>query len=61
MGRVRPVFIKKVAKELIVKYPDVFNDDFDENKILLSKYTLIQSKSVRNRIAGYLVHLVKNK
>lgn len=61
MGRVRPVFIKKVAKELIEKYPDVFLEDFEENKNLLQKYTYIQSKSVRNRIAGYITHLVKNK
>lgn len=61
MGKVRPVFIKKVSKELIEKYPDAFSADFEENKKNLQKYTVIQSKLVRNRIAGYLTHLVKNK
>jgi len=61
MGKVRPVFIKKVSKELIQKYPEVFSVDFEENKKKLQKYTVIQSKLVRNRIAGYLTHLVKNK
>ena len=61
MGKVRPVFIKKVSKELIVKYPDVFKADFEVNKKLLQKYTYIQSKSVRNRIAGYMTHLIKNQ
>ena len=61
MGKVRPVFIKKVSKELIEKYPDVFSVDFEVNKKLLAKYTVIQSKLVRNRIAGYLTHLIKNK
>ena len=61
MGKVRPVFIKKVSKELIEKYPEVFSIDFEENKKLLAKYTVIQSKLVRNRVAGYLTHLIKNK
>ncbi|MCF2138978.1 MAG: 30S ribosomal protein S17e [Candidatus Lokiarchaeota archaeon] len=60
MGKVRPVFIKKVSKELVEKYPDVFSVDFEENKKLLQKYTVIQSKLVRNRVAGYLTHLMKN-
>lgn len=55
------VFIKKVSKELLEKYPEVFSVDFEENKKLLQKYTVIQSKLVRNRIAGYLTHLVKNQ
>jgi len=59
MGKVRPVFIKKVSKELVEKYPDVFLNNFEENKKNLQKYTVIQSKLVRNRIAGYITHLVK--
>lgn len=59
MGKVRPVFIKKVSKELIGKYPTVFKANFEENKQLLQKYAIIQSKLVRNRIAGYITHLVK--
>ena len=61
MGKVRPVFIKKVSKELIEKYPEVFKKDFEENKKLLQRYTVIQSKLVRNRIAGYISHLMKNQ
>jgi small subunit ribosomal protein S17e len=59
MGRVRPVFIKKISKELLSKYSDVFTDDFEKNKDLLNQYVIIQSKLIRNRIAGYIVHLVK--
>ncbi|MHA1720017.1 MAG: 30S ribosomal protein S17e, partial [Promethearchaeota archaeon] len=35
MGKVRPVFIKKVSKELVAKYPSVFSKDFEKNKSLL--------------------------
>ena len=59
MGRVRPVFIKKISKEILSKYSEIFTDDFEKNKDLLNQYVIIQSKLVRNRIAGYIVHLVK--
>ena len=61
MGKVRPVFIKKVSKELVEMYPTVFTTVFEENKMQLEKYAIIQSKPVRNRIAGYITHLIKNQ
>ena len=59
MGKVRTVLIKKVSKELINKYPDVFSTDFENNKRLLDKYIEADSKHLRNRISGYIVNLLK--
>ncbi|MHA1285108.1 MAG: 30S ribosomal protein S17e [Promethearchaeota archaeon] len=59
MGKVRTVLIKNISKELITKYPDVFTIDFEINKKLLDKYLEIDSKHLRNRIAGYIVNLLK--
>lgn len=59
MGKVRTVLIKKVSKELISKYPNVFTTDFEKNKKLLDKYLEIDSKHLRNRISGYIVNLLK--
>ncbi|MBY9002899.1 MAG: 30S ribosomal protein S17e [Candidatus Lokiarchaeota archaeon] len=59
MGKVRTILIKKVSKELINKYPDVFTTDFDSNKRLLDKYIEADSKHLRNRISGYIVNLLK--
>jgi small subunit ribosomal protein S17e len=59
MGKVRPLYIKKVSKELVSKYPSIFSTSFEENKIQVSNYAVIQSKLVRNRIAGYISHLKK--
>ena len=59
MGKVRTVLIKKVSKELINKYPDVFTTDFENNKRLLDKYVEADSKHLRNRISGYIVTLLK--
>ncbi|MBN2154953.1 MAG: 30S ribosomal protein S17e [Candidatus Lokiarchaeota archaeon] len=57
MGRVRPVFIKKISHELMKKYSDLFSNDFENNKKLLDEFVIIQSRVVRNRIAGYITHL----
>lgn len=59
MGKVRTILIKNVSKELIGKYPNVFTTDFEENKKLLDKYLVIDSKHLRNRISGYIVKLLK--
>ncbi|MFQ5833806.1 MAG: 30S ribosomal protein S17e [Candidatus Thorarchaeota archaeon] len=59
MGSVRPGFIKNAARSLIQLYPDSFTDDFETNKRLVEQLTDIETKKVRNRVAGYLVRLVK--
>ncbi len=59
MGSIRPRYIKNAAKNLLALYPDTFTDDFESNKRLVEQLTDVQSKKVRNRIAGYLVRLIK--
>ncbi len=59
MGSIRPRYIKNAAKNLLALYPDTFTDDFESNKRLVEQFTDVQSKKVRNRIAGYLVRLIK--
>jgi len=61
VGKVRTLIIKKVSKELVSKYPDVFTTDFEKNKILLDKYSKVDSKHLRNRISGYIVNIMKIK
>ena len=58
MGRVKPAYIKRIAIELLKKYPNLFTGNFDENKKLVSMLTNIQSKRVRNRVAGYITRRV---
>ncbi len=61
MGKIRIILIKNISKELIGKYPNIFTTDFEKNKELLNKYAEIDSKHLRNRIAGYIVNLLKIK
>lgn len=51
---IKPAYVKTTAKLLMERYPDAFGDDFEHNKELVEELTNIESKSVRNRIAGYV-------
>lgn len=59
MGKVRPLFIKRTARELLEKYRDKFKPDFEHNKKVVQELIEVPSKRVRNRIAGYITHLIK--
>ncbi|UCG95836.1 MAG: 30S ribosomal protein S17e [archaeon] len=59
MGNIRTTFIKNMSKELVEKYPDELTSDFQKNKEFLKK--VIDSKDLRNRIAGYIAKLKKTK
>ncbi len=54
MGNIRPKFIKRTAIEMLKRYPDNFNDDFDHNKLVVSKVADVYSTKLRNRVAGYI-------
>jgi small subunit ribosomal protein S17e len=54
MGRIRPTYIKRVSIELLNKYPQVFNRDFENNKEMVNNLTDVYSVTMRNRIAGYI-------
>ncbi|EFW90835.1 30S ribosomal protein S17e [Haladaptatus paucihalophilus DX253] len=51
---VQPDYVKKVGGILLERYPEAFTDDFDRNKESVTVLTNVDSKSVRNRIAGYI-------
>ena len=61
MGRIKTKLVKRKTNELIAKHPEVFKEDFEENKKLLARYADIPSKKMRNVIAGYLTRLMKTK
>ena len=58
LGKVRPEYVKKIARELLKMYPDKFTVDFQNNKEAVASLTQISSSKLRNRIAGYLTSLV---
>ena len=58
MGKVRPEKVKKLARELLKRYPDKFTADFESNKQVLDTVSKTSSTRLRNRIAGYVTRLV---
>ena len=59
MGNIRTSFVKRLARELIETHKGVFTTDFEENKKLVSEYSAVSTKHLRNKIAGYVTRLVK--
>jgi small subunit ribosomal protein S17e len=51
---IKPKYIKQIGTMLLERYPQSFNTDFETNKESVEKLTNVESKSVRNRIAGYI-------
>lgn len=54
MGRSRPTFIRNIGYKLLEYHSDKFDNDFEENKEMVEKLTDINSKRVRNRVAGFI-------
>jgi len=56
LGNVRTEQIKRIAKELIRRFPSKFSNNFEDNKRVVD--TLMQggTTKVRNQIAGYITH-----
>ncbi len=61
MGKKRAVSIRRLAEKLIKTYPDSFTDSFEENKKLVGELIDSPSKSVRNKVAGYILRLKRRK
>lgn len=53
----RTELVKRIAEELVERYPDKFNADFENNKKLVESFTTVSSAKLRNRIAGYITSL----
>ena len=51
---IKPAYVKKTATLLMERYPNAFGDDFEHNKGVVTELTNVESKGVRNRIAGYV-------
>ena len=61
MGRIRQKYIKGSARLLLEKYPDKFTGDYEQNRNALDGVASIGSKPLKNKIAGYITTLLKQK
>ncbi len=61
LGNIKTLHIKQMAKQLVEQFPDQFSKDFEHNKKKVAELTDIQSKEVRNRVAGYVTRYYRLK
>jgi len=54
LGNIRPTYIKRVAIELVKRFPDRFTADFEHNKKAVQELTDVRYPQMRNKIAGYV-------
>merc|ERR1712198_328737 len=59
MGRVRTKTAKKAGRVIIEKYYPRLTLDFHTNKRICEEIAIIPSKRLRNKIAGFVTHLMK--
>ena len=58
---IKPSDIKNLGNALLVKQREYFTNNFDENKQQLGASAIIESKRVRNRVAGYITRKINTK
>jgi len=55
---IKPKYVKQIGNLLVEQYPQSFNRDFETNKESVEALTDIESKGVRNRVAGFVTRKV---
>jgi len=58
LGKVKTEHIKRLAKELMERFPDKFSSNFDDNKHAVDDLTEGATTKVRNQVAGYITHTI---
>jgi small subunit ribosomal protein S17e len=60
LGSIRQTYIKRVAIELVKKFPEEFTNDYEHNKQKVQELTNVKTSRLRNRIAGYVTRFRKH-
>lgn len=53
--------IKKISLEILAEYRDKFDTDFADNKVALGKISIVRSKELRNKLAGYITRMIRRE
>ncbi|MDW0164768.1 MAG: 30S ribosomal protein S17e [Nitrososphaeraceae archaeon] len=53
--------VKKLSTELLNRYPNKFNVDFQQNKKTIDEIAKVRSKELRNQIAGYIASYINRQ
>lgn len=55
------VSFKRLGEILLEDHPNSFSSDFEENKKMVIKIIHLPSKSMRNKVIGYITRIQKEK
>ncbi|MGD1004011.1 MAG: 30S ribosomal protein S17e [Methanoregulaceae archaeon] len=58
---IKPSYIKTLGLELLAKNREKFTSNYDEDKQALTGIAIIESKRVRNRVAGFITRKINTK
>ncbi|MFZ2074291.1 30S ribosomal protein S17e [Methanoregula sp.] len=58
---IKPSYIKNLGTALLAKQREYFSNNFEANKQQLGSSASIDSKRVRNRVAGYITRKMNAK
>jgi small subunit ribosomal protein S17e len=53
--------IKRISYEVLDKYKSRFGEDFADNKKVLDEVSIVRSKSLKNKITGYITRYIKKE
>ena len=53
--------IKRLSNEIMNEYQNKFGTDFSSNKQILNEITIIRSKCLKNKIAGYITKILQRQ
>ncbi len=53
--------IKRISYEVLDEHKSKFGEDFTDNKKALDEISIIRSKSLKNKIAGYITKFIKKE
>ena len=53
--------IKRLSFEVLNEHKSKFGEDFTENKKALNNLTVIRSKGLKNKVAGYITRFLKKQ
>ena len=59
VGNIRTKLVKRIAKQIVLNFQDQVNTDFENNKHVVANVTNVESKKMRNEIAGYVTKIMK--
>ena len=53
--------IKRISFDVLDEHKSKFNVDFAENKKALNQVSIIRSKGLKNKVAGYITRFIKKE